>query len=200
MEITVSTRKKIGTTGLTMSLVVIVFALVAIPSAQAQSALSAKGFVQSFYTWYIPQMTKNVPVPSDQRILKERASSFSPTLLAMLKEDLAASAKVTDEIVGLDFDPYINGQDTPKRYLAGKVIPKDKCYWVEVFDLSSGKKGKDPAVIPEVKFVKGQWIFTNFHYPKTHIPENENLIRILKALKASRLQYDKEHKNHSSIK
>jgi hypothetical protein len=200
MEITVSTRKKIGTTGLTMSLVVIVFALVAIPSAQAQSALSAKGFVQSFYTWYIPQMTKNVPVPSDQRILKERASSFSPTLLAMLKEDLAASAKVTDEIVGLDFDPYINGQDTPTRYLAGKVIPKDKCYWVEVFDVSSGKKGKDPAVIPEVKFVKGQWIFTNFHYPKTHIPENENLIRILKALKASRLQYDKEHKNHSSIK
>lgn len=200
MEITVSTRKKIGTTGLTMSLVVIVFALVAIPSAQAQSALSAKGFVQSFYTWYIPQMTKNVPVPSDQRILKERASSFSPTLLAMLKEDLAASAKVTDEIVGLDFDPYINGQDTPKRYLAGKVIPKDKCYWVEVFDLSSGKKGKDPAVIPEVKFVKGQWIFTNFHYPKTHIPENENLISILKALKASRLQYDKEHKPHSSIK
>lgn len=200
MEITVSTRKKIGTTGLTMSLIAIVLALVAIPSAQAQSALSAKGFVQSFYTWYIPQMTKNVPVPSDQRILKERASSFSPTLLAMLKEDLAASAKVTDEIVGLDFDPYINGQDTPTRYLAGKVIPKDKCYWVEVFDLSSGKKGKDPAVIPEVKFVKGQWIFTNFHYPKTHIPENENLIRILKALKASRLQYDKEHKNHSSIK
>ena len=200
MEITVSTRKKIGTTGLTMSLIAIMLALVAIPSAQAQSALSAKGFVQSFYTWYIPQMTKNVPVPSDQRILKERASSFSPTLLAMLKEDMAASAKVTDEIVGLDFDPYINGQDTPKRYLAGKVIPKDKCYWVEVFDLSSGKKGKDPAVIPEVKFVKGQWIFTNFHYPKTHIPENENLISILKALKANRLQYNKEHKPHSSIK
>jgi hypothetical protein len=183
-----------------MSLIATVLTLTAIPSAQAQSALSAKGFVQSFYTWYIPQMTKNVPVPSDQRILKERASSFSPTLLAMLKEDLAASAKVPDEIVGLDFDPYINGQDTPTRYLAGKVIPKDKCYWVEVFDVSSGKKGKSPAVTPEVKFVKGKWIFTNFHYGKTNIPENENLISILKALKASRLQYDKEHKNHSSIK
>jgi hypothetical protein len=35
----------------------------------------------------------------------------------MLKEDLAESAKVPDEIVGLDFDPYINGQETPTRYL-----------------------------------------------------------------------------------
>jgi len=194
IRMTVSIRKSISSIALTMSLITAVLALVAIPSAQAQSALSAKGFVQSFYTWYIPQMTKNVPVPSDQRILKERASSFSPTLLAMLKEDMAASAKVTDEIVGLDFDPFINGQDTPTRYLAGKVIPKDKCYWVEVFDVSSGKKGNRPAVTPEVKFVKGQWIFTNFHYGKTNIPENENLISILKALKASRLQYDKEHK------
>ena len=42
-------------------------------AVQAQSAKSAKDFVQSFYTWYIPQMTKNVPVPSNERILKERA-------------------------------------------------------------------------------------------------------------------------------
>lgn len=72
MRMTVSIRKSIGI-GLTMSLIALVLSLAAIPSAHAQSALSAKGFVQSFYTWYIPQMTKNVPVPSDQRILKERA-------------------------------------------------------------------------------------------------------------------------------
>lgn len=187
-------------TQIIQAMVLLAALLTTIPNVKAQSAPSAKGFVQSFYTWYIPQMTKNVPVPCSERILKERASSFSPALLAMLKEDLAESAKVPDEIVGLDFDPYINGQETPKRYLAGKTIAKGKSYLVEVFDLSDGKKSKVPAVVPEVKFVKGQWVFTNFHYAKTQIPENENLISILKALKTSRLKYAKEHKAQSSTK
>ncbi len=203
MEISVSIKKSLSRLAyFSLALLVILTAglvtvLVTAESAQAQSALSGKGFVQSFYTWYIPEMTKNVPVPSNERILKVRASSFSPELLAMLKEDLVESAKVPGEIVGLDFDPYTNGQETPTRYLAGKVIPKGKSYWVEVFDLSDGKKSKVPAVIPEIKFVKGQWIFTNFHYAKTHIPENENLISILKALKASRLKYDQEQRAKS---
>lgn len=170
------------------------------PSAMAQSAQSCKKFVQSFYTWYIPQMTQNVPIPCNERILKEKASYFSPTLLAMLREDQRESAKVTDEIVGLDFDPYINGQETPKRYLAGKASRRGKGYLVEVFDVSEGKKGKDPAVIPELVFSKGKWVFTNFHYYKTSFAANENLISILKIQKEARRKYVREHKTHSSTK
>ncbi|CAN5465259.1 hypothetical protein BH11CYA1_BH11CYA1_01100 [soil metagenome] len=168
------------------------------PAAQGQSANSCKTFVQSFYTWYIPQLTKNVPIPSNERILKERAFLFSPTLLAMLKEDLVESAKVPDEIVGLDFDPYINGQETPKRYLADKVTAKGKNYLVEVFDISEGKRSKAPAVTPELAFSNGKWIFTNFHYGKSNIPGNENLISILKIQKAERLKFAKEKKNNKN--
>jgi hypothetical protein len=60
-------------------------ALVAIPSAQAQSALSAKGFVQSFYTWYIPQMTKNVPVPSDRTHSQRESQLIQPNTLSYAK-------------------------------------------------------------------------------------------------------------------
>ena len=36
----------------------------------------------------------------------------------------AAYKKSPEEIVGLDFDPFLNAQDIAERYLVGKIIPK----------------------------------------------------------------------------
>jgi hypothetical protein len=57
-----------------------------------------------------------------------------------LKEDLAASKKSPGEIVGLDFDPFLNAQDIAERYLVGKITPKGDHYWVEVFGVWGGRK------------------------------------------------------------
>lgn len=49
-----------------------------------------------------------------------------------------------------------------------------------------GQKNSDPDVVPEHAFENGQWIFTNFHYGKTDIPVNENLVSVLQILKKDR--------------
>jgi hypothetical protein len=118
--------------------------------------------------------------------LRQKRSSFSPELVKGLKEDLKASEKSTAEIVGLDFDPFLNTQDIAERYLVGKITPKGDHYWVEVFGVWNGQKNSNPDVVPELAFEKGQWIFTNFHYGKTDIPVNENLLSVLQTLKKDR--------------
>ena len=86
------------------------------------------------------------------------------------------------EHVGLDFDPFLNAQDIAERYLVGKITPKRDHYWDEVFGVWGGQKNSNPDVVPELAFENGQRIFTNFHYGKTDIPVNENLVSILRQL------------------
>jgi Protein of unknown function (DUF3828) len=150
-------------------------------------------FVQQFYNWYVT--TENALMKSNglgsflsalEVTLREKRSSLSPELVKGLKEDLAASKKSPAEIVGLDFDPFLNAQDIAERYLVGKITPKGDHYWVEVFGVWNGQKNSNPDVVPELAFEDGHWIFTNFHYGKTDIPVNENLVSILEVLKKDR--------------
>jgi hypothetical protein len=147
-------------------------------------------FVQQFYNWYVAK--ENALMKSNSResalevTLREKRSSFSPELVKGLKEDLAASKKSPGEIVGLDFDPFLNAQDIAERYLVGKITPKEDHYWVEVFGVWNGQKNSNPDVVPELVFENGHWIFTNFHYGKTDIPVNENLLSVLEVLKKDR--------------
>ncbi|MGC1323702.1 MAG: hypothetical protein WA849_16100 [Candidatus Udaeobacter sp.] len=147
-------------------------------------------FVQQFYNWYVAKenalMKRNSLESALEVTLREKRSSFSPELVKGLKEDLAASKKSPGEIVGLDFDPFLNAQDIAERYLVGKVTPKGDHYWVEVFGVWGGQKNSNPDVVPELAFEDGQWIFTNFHYGKTDIPVNENLVSVLQILKKDR--------------
>jgi len=156
-------------------------------SSQAQDC---GHFVQQFYNWYAATenalMKRNSPGSALEVTLREKRSSFSPELVKGLKEDLAVFKKSGGEIVGLDFDPFLNAQDIAERYLVGKITQKGDHYWVEVFGVWNGQKNSNPDVVPELAFENGQWIFTNFHYGKTDIPVNENLISILEVLKKDR--------------
>ena len=149
-------------------------------------------FVQQFYNWYVAKLNalikrNSLGLESALEVtFREKRSSFSPELVKDLKEDLAASKKSHGEIVGLDFDPFLNAQDIAERYLVGKITPKGDHYWVEVFGVFGGQKNSNPDVVPELAFENGQWIFTNFHYGKTDIPVNENLVSILQGLKKDR--------------
>jgi hypothetical protein len=147
-------------------------------------------FVQQFYNWYVAKenalMKSNSRESALELTLREKRSSFSPELVKGLKEDLAASKKSPGEIVGLDFDPFLNAQDVAEHYLVGKITPKGDRYWVEVFGVWNGQKNSNPDVVPELAFENGHWIFTNFHYGKTDIPVNENLVSVLQVLKKDR--------------
>jgi len=159
-------------------------------AAPASQSAACAQFVQKFYDWYLAtenaQMKAGSKESAEEVALREKQSNFSPALVKGLKEDRAAAKKNSGEIVGLDFDPFLNSQESPSRCVVGKVTSKDGHYRVEVFVILEKKKSAKPDVTPELVFEKGHWVFTNFHYGSSSIPANENLVSVLQQLKKDR--------------
>jgi hypothetical protein len=156
-------------------------------SVQAQSGNgvnasdSVKVFVQGFYDWYVPKALSSHSTTAWSTAVKEKGSCFSPELGRKLREDSEAQAKDEGEIVGLDFDPFLNSQDPGRRYSVGKVVPKGDSYLVEVHRIIPGKPEAKLTATAEVTGKNGQWHLVNFIYPGGH-----NLLGVLKALKDDR--------------
>ncbi|HEY9712049.1 MAG TPA: hypothetical protein V6C72_01190 [Chroococcales cyanobacterium] len=148
--------------------------------------LSCRQFVQSFYSWYKPEGKDDSPYSTEDAI-KKKTNDFDPELRRKLQDDCDAQAKAEGEIVGLDMDPFLNTNSDPyQRYITGKITPKAGAYLVEVYGINSGKKTNKPIVIPEARYKDKHWQFVNFHYGKSNIPVNENLVSILKCLREDR--------------
>src|SRR5262245_41509392 len=79
-------------------------------------AASSREFVQKFYKSYVPKALAGHTGPAWQFAIDNMSASFDGGLLEALKDDLAAQAQSSgDDIVGLDFDPFLNSQDPAKR-------------------------------------------------------------------------------------
>lgn len=156
-----------------------------------KSRRSCRVFVQRFYKWYVPQALKEGKMSASDRALKYKGSAFSPGLLRALKEDSEAQAEAKGELVGLDFDPFLNTQDPSPQYAVGNVTLKGESCWANVNSVSSGKNGAKGDVVPELVIHKGHWVFVNFHYPSPSRPEFENLLSLLTYLRTIREQHSK---------
>src|SRR5207244_1798701 len=96
-----------------------------------------------------------------------------------LKQDLEESAKNPDEVVGLDFDPFLATQDPCERYEVGAATRKGKDFLVEIHGVCAGKKHDKPDVIAELVPKGNSWVFANFRYPT----ERSDLLKVLKSLR-----------------
>lgn len=132
-------------------------------------------FVEEFYQWYTPVFRKG---GWWNTAIQKKSTCFDVSLLKALKEDALAQDRNPGEIVGLDFDPFLNAQDIVKSYRVGKAEKKGDNYHVSVF---AGGKQKRPQIIVEVSFRQGQCFFVNFHYP-----EMGNLRTLLKEMAEDR--------------
>jgi hypothetical protein len=168
---------------------VLVFPLLTIGVEAAppdKDAAAARAFVQGFYNWYVPKALNPGNDPVWESMFKARKPVLSGDLMRALSEDDKAARGSPDEVVGLDFDPFLNSQDPGQRYVAGNVVAKNGDYFVEVRAVQSGKMSKTPDVIAELVKSKGDWMFVNFQYPG-----NGDLLSTLKSLAAER-----RHGNH----
>lgn len=149
---------------------------------------SVQSFVREFYTWYVPKVLKHHAGPAWDLALKYRSHVFSVELFRALQEDSEAQAKVTGEITGLDFDPFLNTQDPCEHYDVGEAVPAGEAYRVAVFSVCSGKKHEEPDVIAEVGRQNGHWVFVNFVYENLakQYPNSANLLATLKLLQEER--------------
>jgi hypothetical protein len=160
-----------------------VFVLVLVCSLAPAESLNREGeaarkFVQSFYDWYVPQTSKP---ESELLALRTKRSLFTPQLRNALLEDWRAQAKVSDMIVGLDGDPFLNSQDPGDPYVAVSARAKGRVWLVPVHLVRDGKRSKAPQVIAAVERVKTGWRFTNFLFP-----DGNDLLSVLKELQKER--------------
>jgi len=126
---------------------------------------SPKKFVQDFYEWYVPMSAHTHSEDASNIAIKKKSALFSAELLKALKEDMVAASKSPGEIVGLDWDPFLNSQEQIERCVIGNVTENKGSFRVDIYDILGGKKDKKPNIIAEVKQENGHWIFVNFWNP-----------------------------------
>ena len=146
---------------------------------------AAQGFVQGFYDWYVGQAKK-----SDQHLMDDALSNkrwpMSEAIVTALKADMAAQAKTPDDIVGIDFDPFLAAQDECWPYKTGKVTTVAGKTRVEVFGHCEKTHPESPDVIAELEQRDGKWVFVNFIYPGDPGQPDGDLLKTLKDLQQER--------------
>jgi hypothetical protein len=157
-------------------------------SALQMDEPSCRDFVQQFYDWYVSRvelhLRSRLAGPPSNDVLRFRPQALSAELLQLLKDDIAAQAKVKDELVGLDFDPFLNSQDVISKFEVASVRVKDGRCNAVVNGIEGGKKQE--LVMPELTASGGTWVFINFHYGKSEFSQDENLLSTLKQLRDER--------------
>jgi len=164
------------------ALILLALSFLSAPAAWAdqQTQRRASDFVQRFYDWYVPIAHKSNDAQTMAMVMRKRAA-FDPPLLRALKEDAEAQSRVPDDIVGLDFDPFLNAQDPDDKYVAGEVSETAGLYLVNVYGVRKGKREAKPSVVAELKPAKDSFVFTNFRYGT-----DGDLVGILKGLAEDR--------------
>jgi hypothetical protein len=161
--------------------------------AQEKSAqdteLSCRKFVQVFYDWYVPLIVHEQGNSAYEKVLKQKENLFNPDLHAKLVDDFEAQAKTPGEIVGLDFDPFLNSQDPSEKFLVQKVALKNDLCFVTMRGIQSGKMME--KVTPELAMREGHWQFVNFHYGALTSDKDSNLLSDLASLKKLREEPNK---------
>ncbi len=154
-------RRRIPVTWLRRSTCVLVLlACARRASAQkpvADSAQAAQRFVETFYRWYAPKAVAATREPAAAVALRERRSVLDQALARALAADLSAQAKVRDEIVGLDADPFLNSQDPCEASAVGSAMRKYGGFRVPVFAICGGKRTPTPVAFADVRAARGRW-------------------------------------------
>src|SRR5438034_48329 len=117
-------------------------------AAGQDAAAQVTNDVQAFYDSYtLLAGSSTGPAPWIEAIARN-SSEFSGSLILQLKQDYDAQRADPGDIVGLDFDPFLFGQDFFPKYhvvLAGNINGR---YFLDVFGIKNDKPVDKPSVIP----------------------------------------------------
>ncbi|HEV7923268.1 MAG TPA: hypothetical protein VGR02_20995 [Thermoanaerobaculia bacterium] len=165
---------------LTMLLCCATLAAAPTPADEQKTVRALQSSVQAFYDWYAPRANHAGEGRPSDAVLTGKRFTLGSRLAAALKEDSAAQDQAS-EIVGLDFDPFLNTQEPCERYVVGGVHKVGSAYLVDVHGVCGKERSKKPDVVVEAKRDGSRWIFVNFRYPP-----DDDLLSILGLLKRDR--------------
>lgn len=138
---------------------------------------SCRQDVQEFYDWYAPMAEKNNGAKTASELaMQEKPALFSKELVEALKKDRAAQEK-SQEIVGLDFDPFLYSQDPNPNYAVQSLSVKNGVCRAKV---GVGKSGGKALLLAELRYSGSKWIFENFYYLKDEKVEGLSLLDLLR--------------------
>ncbi|MBX3132286.1 MAG: hypothetical protein KF689_02710 [Gemmatimonadaceae bacterium] len=150
-------------------------------SAQAQD--DAKAFVDRFLAVYHSQFEQEEERSAEWDPVAAVAAFFTPQLARALAEDRAAAVASTEEIVGLDFDPFSNSQDPCETYRTGRSAQRADTVMVEILGDCHGQI----PLIPDAVFLlvrrDGSFAIADIAYP-----QGGSLLGILRHLAEMRRQ------------
>ncbi len=132
---------------------------------------------------------RNNVEPAWDIALKLKPQMFSHKLFEQLSEDSSAQDKAGRNLVGLDFDPFLNCQDCGEQYKVKKVIQTNGKCRAEVHGMWPDKESEKPDVIPYLIIENGHWVFEDFLYPNPSRPEFKSLASQLKYLRELRQKH-----------
>jgi hypothetical protein len=153
------------------------------------SEASARTFVQGFYDWYVGKVLVASKKGSGYGFIdavRQRPAAFSPELKRLLEEDVAAASKCKDDVVGLDWDPFLETQELPGSYAVGKVEKTAQGFRVSVDVRDAKARGAhNPVAQADVAFVGGHWQFADFVQEPNDPKTRQGLIALLKGYEKS---------------
>ncbi|HVM42010.1 MAG TPA: hypothetical protein VMT77_00805 [Gemmatimonadales bacterium] len=145
--------------------------------APDSAAQAAAAFVQSFYGWY-----KQVGERYEDAVA-DSPGWFAPALVAAMRLDNAASRANPSEVVGLDWDPFLDTQDPCDPYQVTGTSRRGDTVLAAVNGMCNDRPPQvEPDVIAEVRFVGRRWVFVDFR----HVGNPGSLVQDLRILAASR--------------
>lgn len=135
---------------------------------------SPREFVQEFYKWYVPKTLDSKMPRAWDVALKYKSAAFSHELAQLLREDSAAQAKC-EELIGIDFDPFLNTQDPANGYEVGEIKQNDKHYRADIYSVESGNRNEKSRVSADIVESEGHWVFVIFFHT-----DGGDLLKVLK--------------------
>jgi len=124
----------------------------------------AMRYVEGFLERYLGQFDEAVEHPEGWNPLTALRDDLSPALMRALQVDREASAANDEEMVGLDFDPFINAQDVCERMESRAAAQQDTSMYVAVYDGCDWGLPLVPDVIYVLQRRGNRWIIADIRY------------------------------------
>lgn len=138
---------------------------------------SPRQYVQGFYSWYARSLSRGRTNATWMEMLRRAHWDLSTELATLLRADATAQSHC-NELIGIDFDPFLLTQDPARDYEVGAIRKQGDRYRVSVYRVEGGHRNKSPDVIAEVaQRSDGRWYFVNFYSPGMR----SSLLTILKS-------------------
>lgn len=116
----------------------------------AGEAPTAATATQAFYFWYVALPESRNGQPGWAMALDRKPPVLSARLRRALAADLASKARASGMIEGIDFDPFLDGQDPCLRFAIGKTRSEGAHELVQVVptcDAASRRKPINVALV-----------------------------------------------------